>query len=455
VEQENEQQQQQQKKLRGGEEKGKKINISTAKNHAQLSLLELLQATEDTANNIIISLLQGRSSAAASLSLSSLTQLSQLMTTFSTFSTKTCGRKPQLVIKKFTELSKVFLESYSSRELKKTIMFLDNDNWSVTAVSAEFQRIVDGIITGSIEEEITEKGKENDLSSSSYQNNQKTQKALQIGSKRYHVIGSLLLLLTCLRSLMVLPRHVPCLGNEIAFKISQMIQTFNRRANQLILNAELTKTQKTVKVISGKLLSVTSQTLSALIDLLPFITSFVITNLPHEALSQQKRHLDSALDSLQNHNQMIFAKFVAILKDRLHVRYFHDLKTVLEWYCPQDQSAALPPPSKATEMFLLEVKKTHKILATYLFPDQLRAVFHSVFQMITTELAEIFNKYDFHSTITGQKRLYYDLSFLLSSLGEMEGIDPPPQTLLNDICKRFPLVGITTQLAEKKKENKS
>ena len=265
-------------------------------------------------------------------------------------------------------------------------------------------------------------------------------------------------------TLMAIPKTIPLLAMDVSQRIAQIIQSFNARLNKLILGTELTKVTKlgtrpearAVTKITAKLLALTSQTLTALIDLLPFVTSYVITDLLDDYAThqqQQKRYLDNAAEALSRHNQHIFDKFVSIVKDRVNHHFFADIDAVIGWYCPKDPTKPLlPPPSTFSSLLLKDTKNLHRIIRNYLHPDQLKSVFADIFVMINTDLMKLMTKYDFQSTITGPRRLFTDMTILMKALGELEGIDPPPSTLLNAISAKYPLVGITSQIIKEKAE---
>ena len=279
-----------------------------------------------------------------------------------------------------TELARhmhLFLSEMQARDVKKVLLLLDNESWTTTAVAPDFQRIMDDIAGGA------ELAAGPDSSAT-----------LRIGSRRFKVVSSLLMLASLLTSYVQLPASLPQLAREIPRALAELIQVFHRRVHQLILGAEATKVLN-IKSISAKFLAVAAQTLTAIIDLVPHLRATLYTSLKTPEEFNSLQHLDAIEQDLQDHLNQIFDKFVTLIAERVQARltdengqYSAALKARP---LPAAAAAASGDPCCSQNMARLykEIASLHRVMAQYMFPEQIAQVFEKMCAKISQETKEI------------------------------------------------------------------
>lgn len=270
-----------------------------------------------------------------------------------------------------TELTKhmhLFLSEMQARDVKKVLLILDNESWTTTTVAQDFQQIMD-VITGGAE---LAAGPD-------------TPAALRIGSRRFKVVSSLLMLATLLTSYVQLPESLPQLAGDIPQTLAELIQVFHRRVHQLILGAEATKVLN-IKSISAKFLAVAAQTLTAIIDLVPHLraTLYGFLKTPTEFNSLQ--HLDAIERDLQDHLAQIFDKFVALIAERVQARLAENAAQYVE---ALKSKGADEKCSQNMAKLCKEIASLHRVIAQYLFPEQIAHVFEMMCARITVVAKDV------------------------------------------------------------------
>ena len=230
------------------------------------------------------------------------------------------------------------------------LLLLDNESWVVAMVPDQFQAVVDAFVAGNVDQGIfhliqkitkpvslTAKPPTNSLASP-------VQVAsLRMGTKSFKVTSSVLMIIKSLYDYLNIPLVIPPLTIDVVAKCVQLlqvlhlpvpylsIQAFNSRTHKLILGAEVTQLLK-IKCINAKILgnwplhvfltqqALTSQTISTLIELMPYLRNVLSKMLSSLASSKnQGQHtvltlVDDIKDNLVEHNQQLVNKFVAILQ---------------------------------------------------------------------------------------------------------------------------------------------
>lgn len=269
---------------------------------------------------------------------------------------------------------KYFLEVFHNKEVNKVMSSLQNESWSAAIVSDSFQQYVDAIVSYNLE-----------LGNKPSGNN--SQPALRVGTKQFKVTSSVLVLCKSLYDYLCLPSHIPPLAVDIVPKIVQILQSFNSRTHKLMLGAEVTQLLK-IKSINAKLLALTSQTVSALNELVPYLRSALQKQLS-ASQSALIVLLDSVSSDLASHNDQLLNKFVAILKERAQA-HFGEPKSLSSWYSQESSSAIGTSP--AMSQLCKEISSLHRILSGLLPPDTLAIIFTRTSAMLNADLVEYLTK---------------------------------------------------------------
>ena len=119
---------------------------------------------------------------------------------------------------------------------------------------------------------------------------------------------------------------IPSMSSEIASSLLDTLKLFSSRSSQLILGAGATRTAG-LKNITTKHLALSSQALSFVIALIPYIREFFRRHLPSSSAAQTMSDFDSVKRRFQDHQTAIHEKLVEIMAGRsqMHIRTFNSI----------------------------------------------------------------------------------------------------------------------------------
>ena len=305
----------------------------------------------------------------------------------------------------------LFLSEMQARDVKKVLLILDNESWTTTTVAPDFQRIMDDIAGGA------ELGAGPDSPA-----------ALRIGGRRFKVVSSLLMLATLLTSYVQLPAALPQLAGDIPQTLAELIQVFHRRVHQLILGAEATKVLN-IKSISAKFLAVAAQTLTAIIDLIPHLRATLYAFLKTPAEFNSLQHLDAIERDVQDHLAQIFDKFVTLIAERVQARIAENPTQYLSALITKGADDAC---SQNMAKLCKEIASLHRVIAQYLFQEQIEHVFEMMCEKISAVTKEMVTAAP--QQFLGQEErqlLLVDFTYLSSSISSLKHVNSSLDQLLD------------------------
>lgn len=181
-----------------------------------------------------------------------------------------------------------------------------------------------------------------------------------------------------------------------------------------------------LKNITAKHLAMASQSISILINIIPYTRECLRRHLRAKQ-AVILVDFDKLKRDCQEHQNEIHAKLVAIMGDRLYVH----CKTLQEI----DWEAAAPSEGKVNAYMETLVKETgtlHKVLLKYLAGNALEIVMMQVLSAINSRLAEEFSKIPLKSQ-TAKDRMLVDATFLKEKFADLKGLEraPPGAELVN------------------------
>lgn len=181
-----------------------------------------------------------------------------------------------------------------------------------------------------------------------------------------------------------------------------------------------------LKNITAKHLAMASQSISILINIIPYTRECLRRHLRAKQ-AVILVDFDKLKRDCQEHQNEIHAKLVAIMGDRLHVH----CKALQEI----DWEAAAPSEGKVNAYMETLVKETgtlHKVLLKYLAGSALEVVMMQVLSAINSRLAEEFSKIPLKSQ-TAKDRMLVDATFLKGKFADLKGLEraPPGAELVN------------------------
>ena len=205
-------------------------------------------------------------------------------------------------------------------------------------------------------------------------------RTLAVKGTRYALVGTGVMLVKMLGDYSSLAEAIPDVSPEVIRAVVELLRSFNARSTDLVLGAKAMQTAAALKRITAKHLALTSQTLGAVLSLLPSIRASLIMRLPpsqHVLLAELAR----VTADYMAHEQAILAKFVAIVKDLL-VKCVGDMRA-LPWGNP---SQPLTVPTAPMRDLTKGISTLHRILLPVLRPEQLLDVFGRITVMVGAQV---------------------------------------------------------------------
>ncbi|CAG8444809.1 14933_t:CDS:10 [Cetraspora pellucida] len=341
-----------------------------------------------------------------------------------------CGRMCYGLRGTIISQAKAFLTHFHMERTKQEATLVENEQWIQAGVPIDFQRIVDKIVAAST------KGlsnfKDNSLdhlsppaspvypspdAQFSYNNEvvngtnekdrvqknssvQSSNRHIFIEERKFFLVGCSLLLLKMIGDYLKCMVNIPVLTTETMNRIVEILNLFNSKTCQVILGAGAMHSAG-LKNITAKHLALASQSLGAIIALIPYIRECI-------------RH---SLNSKQ----------VVMLTE------FDRIKRSMNW----DESSAKNGPNPYMESLVKETTTLHKVLNKYLPQGILQNVMSDVFKSSNTKIAEEIAKVNIHTPL-GKERITTDIQYYIRKLTALEGLQGSTSDLEN-IINNLPL----------------
>lgn len=246
-----------------------------------------------------------------------------------------------------------------------------------------------------------------------------------VDEQRYILPVSPIALLRVIEALQHLTVGIPGMGQELASILLDCLRQFNSRTSQLILGAGATRTAG-LKNITTKHLALSSQGLSFVIALMPYVREFFKRFLPQNLATQTMGEFDKAKRSFQEHQHSIHEKLIDIMSNRASV-HVKSLKAI-NW-----ADAARSDPegvSRYMETLTKETATLHRVLAKHLPEGIVMSIMGPVFDSYKTQLEGAFSDIEVKSE-SEKKRLLNDAAHFSSRIGKLEGSGNLGQKILD------------------------
>jgi len=290
--------------------------------------------------------------------------------------------------------AKAMLQHNHTRNLTVLSTMLDAETWKQAAVPRPVQAIADAISqavsaapSNAVIQRATLAVSEQEAMDSNGQNVNAlaaaaTQpgKTLVAGGQHFYVCGTGVMLVKMLGDYSSIAEAIPDVAGDSIQCTVQLLRHFNRSSSQLVLGAGALTAKASLKRITAKHLAVTSQTLGAVVALLPSIRALLLMRLPpqqHGLLSD----LANVTADILAHDNRICAKFVAIVKD-LVTKCLEDMRS-LQWGNPE---APFSSPSPPMQELTGGISTLHKILSSVFRQEQLADIYSRILVMLNGHL---------------------------------------------------------------------
>ncbi|KAK5116190.1 hypothetical protein LTR62_008516 [Meristemomyces frigidus] len=238
-----------------------------------------------------------------------------------------------------------------------------------------------------------------------------TAKPAYIDSTRYILVPSATALLPTLERFLSLTSHLPSMTPSIATALLDCLRIFNSRSSQLILGAGATRVAG-LKNITTKHLALSSQALSFVVALTPYMRECVRRHLPPGGASSGGAgvggnilaEFDKTKRAYQDHQASIHDKLVEIMTSRsaVHVKTMHATYAALTSSSvgsqgkkkeeEQDDDDDRAKPSPYIETLTKETSTLHRVLSRHLHAHELESVMRRIFDAYTAQWVEAFSR---------------------------------------------------------------
>ena len=344
-----------------------------------------------------------------------------------------------------------FVSQYGNRQVQSLVETLDNDKWDARdfgdAENALLQRVIDGSVGDaqkwlessqiwlSVSDTLPATNG-NGVTNDDADGKERVRLAT-VDEQKYILPACPIAMLEAMESIQHLTVGIPGMGQELATALLDCLRQFNSRTSQLILGAGATRTAG-LKNITTKHLALSSQGLSFIIALMPYVREFFKRYLPQASANQTMAEFDKAKRAFQEHQHSIHEKLIDIMSNRasIHVK---SLKAI-NWAdaAKQDPDGV----SRYMETLTKETATLHRVLAKHLPEAIVMSIMRPVFDSYEEQLQKAFSDVVLHSEAE-KKRLVGDAAFFSSRIGRLDGSGDLGQHVL-DLVKAKTVTSETT-----------
>ncbi|KAJ5223332.1 hypothetical protein N7468_007874 [Penicillium chermesinum] len=238
-----------------------------------------------------------------------------------------------------------------------------------------------------------------------------------IDEQKYILPDSALVIMRSIEEFEFLMASIPNMIQDIAPQLLEILKLFNSRSSQLILGAGATRSAG-LKNITTKHLALSSQALSFVVALVPYVREFVRR---HGQGNQIMGEFDKVKRLCQEHQNGIHEKLVDIMVSLSNVRV-NAMKRI-------DWDAEGPAVNPYMEILAKETGTLHRVLSKHLPDMTVDMIMIPVFTRYREQWTRAFEEANV-STEAGKKRMEADIEYLQSKLGKIQGADDLSKRLL-------------------------
>lgn len=214
-----------------------------------------------------------------------------------------------------------------------------------------------------------------------------------IDEQKYILSESAIAMMRSIESFQVLMSNIPSMIQDISSGLLESLKLFNSRSSQLILGAGATRSAG-LKNITTKHLALSSQSLSFIIALVPYIREFVRRQAPSSPLMGE---FDKVKRLYQDHQSGIHEKLVDIMSARSNV-HVNAMKKI-DW----DADSAPNGVNAYMETLTKETATLHRVLSKHLPDITVTMIMDPVFRSYRDQWIKAYEETNLR-TETGKQR---------------------------------------------------
>ena len=207
-----------------------------------------------------------------------------------------------------------------------------------------------------------------------------------VDEQRYILPESALAMLQSMETFQHLAAGIPSMSQEVATLLLESLKLFNSRSSQLILGAGATRSAG-LKNITTKHLALSSQALSFIVALIPYVREFFRRHLPSSTASHIMTEFDKVKRLFQEHQNGIHEKLVDIMSGRasMHVKSMKNI----DWEEAAKNKAVSVSPYMET--LTKETGTLQKVLAKHLPEPIVAGIMVPVFSSYKEQWTSAYN----------------------------------------------------------------
>ncbi|KXG49566.1 Vacuolar protein sorting-associated protein 54 [Penicillium griseofulvum] len=240
-----------------------------------------------------------------------------------------------------------------------------------------------------------------------------------IDEQKYLLPDSAVAMMRSIEEFEFLMSNIPSVIQDIAPHLLDILKLFNSRSSQLILGAGATRSAG-LKNITTKHLALSSQALSFVIALVPYVREFVRR---HGQANPLMAEFDKVKRLCQEHQSGIHEKLVDIMSSRSSI-HVNAMKKI-DW----NTTGATPAVNPYMETLAKETGTLHRVLSKHLPDMTVSMIMVPVFNSYRDQWTKAFQEADVQ-TEAGKKRMETDVEHFRTKLSKIEGASEVGDKLL-------------------------
>ncbi|KAL4805099.1 Vps54-like protein-domain-containing protein [Aspergillus unguis] len=247
----------------------------------------------------------------------------------------------------------------------------------------------------------------------------------EIDEQKYILSDSAMAMMRSIQEYQFLMANIPNMIPDISSGLLESLKLFNSRSSQLILGAGATRSAG-LKNITTKHLALSSQALSFIIALVPYIREFVRRHSPPSSLMAD---FDKVKRLYQEHQSGIHEKLVDIMGSRSSVHVAAMRK--VEW----DSSSGPAGVNPYMETLAKETGTLHRVLSKHLPEMTVMMIMDPVFKSYRDQWTQAFDEANV-KTEAGKQRLHRDAEYFQTKLSKIDGFGDLGERLLELVDRK-------------------
>ncbi|KIV93007.1 hypothetical protein PV10_04252 [Exophiala mesophila] len=236
-----------------------------------------------------------------------------------------------------------------------------------------------------------------------------------VDDQKYILPESATAMLQTIEAFEHLAAGIPSMSHEIATHLLESLKLFNSRSSQLILGAGATRSAG-LKNITTKHLALSSQALSFIVALVPYVREFFRRHLPSSTASSIMTEFDKVKRLFQEHQNGIHEKLVDIMSGRasMHVKAMK----AIDWEEAAKNKAVSVSPYMET--LTKETATLQKVLSKHLPEPVVAGIMIPVFASYREQWTKAYQDVNIHSS-AAKDRLLADAELFRTRLSKIDG----------------------------------